>query len=214
MPQKISPAATTGFTDAASYDQHRPSYPLSAVQHLLASIQIAGEHGARVIDFAAGTGKFTTLLAQRDEGYNVIAVEPHEGMRAELARKGLRGVQVVAGSAAEMRGVADGEADAVIAAQVGHRHDYYRKTRQKGDCSVDDSCGHTLLRHSIGMCRFEPYNKLHSTAQKLTRGKRFSNDAALREIYRVLKPGGSFGMIWNVEDCMEAFAWYCGGMGC
>ena len=27
---------------------------------------------------------------------------------------------------------------------------------------------------------------------------------ALEEIYRVLIPGGMFGMIWNIEDCMQS----------
>lgn len=31
---------------------------------------------------------------------------------------------------------------------------------------------------------------------------RFANEDALREIYRVLTPGGVLGMIWNVEDCL------------
>lgn len=32
-------------------------------------------------------------------------------------------------------------------------------------------------------------------------GSRFAHEEALREIHRVLVPGGVFGMIWNVEDC-------------
>ena len=32
---------------------------------------------------------------------------------------------------------------------------------------------------------------------------RFSNDESLQEIYRVLAPGGAFGMIWNIEDCQH-----------
>lgn len=30
---------------------------------------------------------------------------------------------------------------------------------------------------------------------------RFATYEALREIHRVLKPGGVFGMIWNIDDC-------------
>lgn len=33
---------------------------------------------------------------------------------------------------------------------------------------------------------------------------RFATDEALREIHRVLKPGGVFGMIWNIDDCEYA----------
>ena len=32
---------------------------------------------------------------------------------------------------------------------------------------------------------------------------RFANMEALEEIYRVLIPGGVFGMIWNIEDCSQ-----------
>lgn len=30
---------------------------------------------------------------------------------------------------------------------------------------------------------------------------RFANKEALEEIHRVMRPGGVFGMIWNIEDC-------------
>ena len=32
-------------------------------------------------------------------------------------------------------------------------------------------------------------------------GERFAHREALQEIYRVLKPGGVLGLIWNIEDC-------------
>jgi putative component of membrane protein insertase Oxa1/YidC/SpoIIIJ protein YidD len=31
---------------------------------------------------------------------------------------------------------------------------------------------------------------------------RFATRDSLREIHRVLRPGATFGMIWNIEDCM------------
>lgn len=30
---------------------------------------------------------------------------------------------------------------------------------------------------------------------------RFATDQVLGEIHRVLRPGGVFGMIWNIDDC-------------
>lgn len=31
--------------------------------------------------------------------------------------------------------------------------------------------------------------------------RRFATEESLKEIHRVLKPGATFGMIWNIEDC-------------
>ena len=77
---------------AAAYERGRPPYPPEAVDWLLP----AG--ASRVLDLGAGTGKLTRQL--RDRGLNVIAVEPSEGMREQLARA-VPGVPVHAGSAEE-----------------------------------------------------------------------------------------------------------------
>lgn len=71
-----------------------------------------------VADLAAGTGKFTQLLVAREEQYSVVAIEPHNGMRTELEKKGLKGVQVVKGTAEDMSEIADGSFDALIASQA------------------------------------------------------------------------------------------------
>lgn len=124
MASNIAPSATKGFADASAYDTHRPSYPPEAVEDLLIKLQVKGIENARIIDVGAGTGKFSELLAKRDEKYDVMAVEPHEGMRKECARKGLRGVKVVDGVANAMP-VETQSADAVVVAQVGslYAHD-------------------------------------------------------------------------------------------
>lgn len=115
----IPEASQKGFADASSYDTHRPSYPLSAFNSLLQNLHIDGFQGAKIVDLAAGTGKLTELLADREEGYEIIAVEPNNAMRAELERKQLKGVTVVRGEASKM-GVESQTADAVIVAQVRH----------------------------------------------------------------------------------------------
>jgi ubiquinone/menaquinone biosynthesis C-methylase UbiE len=117
----IHASATTGFADATSYDTHRPSYPPEAVEKLLAHVGLAGDGhaGARIIDLAAGTGKLTELLAARPEGYEVLAVEPHDGMRGTLEAKKLRGVTSRSGTATDIAGVEDEWANVVVAAQVG-----------------------------------------------------------------------------------------------
>lgn len=114
----ISPYAASGFASASAYDAHRPSYPSSAISSLLSALKLDGVTGARIIDLGAGTGKFTEMLADRNEGYEILALEPHESMRDELLRKNLKGVKVMCGTAEKM-GVEREWADAVICAQVG-----------------------------------------------------------------------------------------------
>lgn len=66
----------------------------------------------------AGTGIFTEALAAREEGFEIVAVEPHADMRAVLEKRNLSGVKVVDGTAEDVP-VEDGWADAVFVAQVG-----------------------------------------------------------------------------------------------
>ncbi len=113
----LADVAIRGFSAASSYDLHRPSYPPEAVSQILAHLGIAGRHGARILDLAAGTGKFTQLLAEREEGFDIVAVEPHEGMRGELERKGLKNVEILEGDAFRVP-LEEGSVDAVIIAQV------------------------------------------------------------------------------------------------
>ena len=115
---EIPEAAQSGFAPAAAYDAHRPSYPEEAVQQLLEVLEIAGVRGAKVADLAAGTGKFTQVLASRAEEYDIIAIEPQDDMRQQLEQKDLPRVKVVKGTADNMAGTADESLACVIAAQV------------------------------------------------------------------------------------------------
>lgn len=119
--RNLAPAAADGFKDASAYDQHRPAYPAEAVQKLLERMRLADRPHARVVEVAAGTGKFTEALAARHEGFEVRAVEPHPDMRRELEGKALRGVGVADGAAEDMRAaVGDGWGDGCVAAQAFH----------------------------------------------------------------------------------------------
>ncbi|KAI4103696.1 MAG: hypothetical protein L6R37_003702 [Teloschistes peruensis] len=117
MPFQLSSAADRGFTKASSYDTFRPSYPAATVDDLLAKLQVKGLKEARIVDLGAGTGKFTELLASRDEEYEVTAVEPHAEMRKQCEGKKLRGVTVMEGNAATIP-VKSQSVDAVVVAQV------------------------------------------------------------------------------------------------
>ncbi|KXT06260.1 hypothetical protein AC578_9117 [Pseudocercospora eumusae] len=117
---QIHSRAQAGFANATSYDQHRPTYSADIVQYLLEQVRVAGKKGAKILDLAAGTGKLTEVLARRDEGYKIIAVEPHDEMREVLAGKKLKGVEVVNGTAESMDDVKDETVDAVVVGQAFH----------------------------------------------------------------------------------------------
>src|SRR5205085_7523926 len=103
----------------ATYEKGRPEYPPDAVAYLLQRLGVAGNANATVVDLAAGTGKFTRALITA--GVTPIAIEPVEHMRATLA-KSTATVSIYSGSAESMP-LADGAADAVVAAQAFHWFD-------------------------------------------------------------------------------------------
>ncbi|KAI5290573.1 hypothetical protein KEM54_001151 [Ascosphaera aggregata] len=109
--------AQTAFANSSQYERYRPTFGHKPVQALLEGLKIAGSQGAKVIDLGAGTGKFTEVLARRDEGYEIIAVEPHDAMRKELEKKNLDNVSAVEGFSTDMP-VESQSIDAVIASQV------------------------------------------------------------------------------------------------
>lgn len=114
----VHDAASKGFDNAKSYDAHRPSYPPVALSNLLSHLGLENKPHSKIVDLAAGTGKFTEALAARPEEYEIIAIEPLDSMRDTLAAKGLKGVTVHGGTADDFDVVESGWADGVIAAQV------------------------------------------------------------------------------------------------
>lgn len=117
-PPAIHEAAAIGFDRAAgAYERARPSYPQDAVDHTVEQLHIGS--ASRVVDLAAGTGKFTRLLVPT--GATLVAVEPVAGMRAVLA-DGAPGVEVLEGTA-EAIPLEDGSVDAVVCAQAFHWFD-------------------------------------------------------------------------------------------
>ncbi|PQE20023.1 methyltransferase protein [Rutstroemia sp. NJR-2017a BVV2] len=129
----LAPEALQGFSNASNYDKYRPTYPNEAVSKLLSRLGVEGVAGARIIDVGAGTGKFTSLLADREEKFEIKCIEPHDEMKEVLAKKFGEGnegkwkgaVQIVEGDAANMS-VEDECADAVIASQVCYEGGFER----------------------------------------------------------------------------------------
>ncbi|GAA1264244.1 class I SAM-dependent methyltransferase [Saccharothrix xinjiangensis] len=102
---------------AAAYAEHRPDYPVAAVRWALGPL---GDDGPlRVLDLAAGTGKLTGVLLA--EGHHVTAVEPDEGMLAELVRR--HGAARALPGSAERIPLPDDTVDAVLVGQAFHWFD-------------------------------------------------------------------------------------------
>jgi SAM-dependent methyltransferase len=133
-----------GFGAAAdAYERGRPSYPAEATRWVADELRLGP--GSRVLDLAAGTGKFTRMLV--GSGAWLLAVEPVEGMR-QVFRSKLPDVPVLGGRA-EALPLRGGSIDAAVVAQAFHW---------------------------------------------------FDAPAAIRELHRVLRPGGRLGLVWNVRD--------------
>ena len=115
---EVHAAAESGFGSSSdAYERGRPSYPMETLSWLAGELGIAA--GARVVDLAAGTGKFTRLLTTT--GASVIAVEPVDAMRHQLVRN-VATVDVRAGTA-EAIPVEESSVDAVTVAQAFHWFD-------------------------------------------------------------------------------------------
>ncbi|KAL9072473.1 MAG: hypothetical protein Q9157_005075 [Trypethelium eluteriae] len=117
MALSIEQTAEEGYHNALAYEKYRPSYPSETINLLTELLHKKSESHYRIVDLAAGTGKFTELLAMPLAGRQIIAVEPHPQMRQILASKELEGVCTTDGTAAQMKDVATGWADAVVVAQ-------------------------------------------------------------------------------------------------
>jgi SAM-dependent methyltransferase len=110
----LTEARAASFGAAAdAYERARPSYPEAAIDWILPA------DARRVLDLGAGTGKLSRHLRAR--GLEVVAVEPSEGMRAQLSR-GLPDVQTLAGSAENIP-LDDASVDAVVCGQAWHWFD-------------------------------------------------------------------------------------------
>jgi SAM-dependent methyltransferase len=127
---------------AREYAEHRPDYAPEAIGWALAG-------RSDVLDLAAGTGALSKDLVAG--GYSVTAVEPDQGMRAELSAR-VPDARVRPGSA-EAIPLADASVDAVTVATAFHF---------------------------------------------------FDEELAIPEIARVLRPGGTLVLFYNVDDTDQA----------
>ena len=107
-----------GFEHAvADYERGRPGFPDPAVKFLDDRLSLGP--GRTLLELGAGTGKLTRLLAPA--GARILAVEPLAAMR-EALRHNLPDVEVL-DAVAEDLPLAEGTADAAVAAQAFHWFD-------------------------------------------------------------------------------------------
>lgn len=114
MPGMDSTRARSFGAVAQRYDRARASYPPEAVAWVLEPGR-AGS-GMRVLDLGAGTGRVSAVLLGL--GYDVVAVEPDDAMRALVPS----GVQALAGTAEDVP-LPDQSVDAVLVGQAWHWFD-------------------------------------------------------------------------------------------
>lgn len=111
-----SPAYTHGY-GAAVLGSHRTRTAQNSAAHLLPHL----EAGQRLLDVGSGAGTITADLARRVGPQNLVALEVSDDAaaltRAELARQGLEGAQVLVGDAQALD-LADDSFDVVHAHQV------------------------------------------------------------------------------------------------
>jgi SAM-dependent methyltransferase len=118
----VHEVASTGFgSEAAAYERSRPSYPPDAAAWLVDALKLAS--GGSVLDLAAGTGKFTRLLAPycAGAGASLLAVEPVDGMSA-LLHEELPALPIAAATA-EALPFSVASLDAIVVAQAFHWFD-------------------------------------------------------------------------------------------
>lgn len=127
---QIHAKAAIGFGRAAdAYERGRPEYPEDAIQYISNSIALfqktkSDGRALTAADIAAGTGKFTKILAALDASVlaEITAVEPVAAMRAKCEARALPRVCVTDGTAEKLP-FGDQSLDVVTVAQAFHWFD-------------------------------------------------------------------------------------------
>jgi len=114
---ELHPLAQRFASVADAYERGRPEYAPAVIGATAAELGVGP--GDRVLDLAAGTGKLTRALVAY--GFEVVAVEPQQSLRAVLADK--VGAARVRDGVAEQIPLEDGSVAAVMIADAFHWFD-------------------------------------------------------------------------------------------
>jgi SAM-dependent methyltransferase len=118
-------ALVAGFAGVAgAYERGRPEYASVVVEAIVAAL--GAPPGARLLDLGAGTGKLARPLLRA--GFDVVAVEPLDGMRAALAAS--IGAERVRAGRAEAVPLEDGSVDGAVCGDAFHWFDGDRATAE------------------------------------------------------------------------------------
>lgn len=105
-----------------SYDQLRPDFDPLIVDHFLKDLKLIENGGAltdkKILELAAGTGKFTKNLVNHGWKDNLIIVEPSEGMLQSFV-KNFPGIETHLSSSYNIP-LGDNSVDAILVAQGFH----------------------------------------------------------------------------------------------
>jgi SAM-dependent methyltransferase len=105
------------FGDVAeAYDRGRPRYEPHVIAAIAAAAAVVGPH---LLDVGAGTGRLADPLLRA--GYDVVAIEPLDGMRAILART--IGAERALTGRAEALPLADASVDGAVCSDAWHWFD-------------------------------------------------------------------------------------------
>lgn len=110
-------AVTSFDSNHSSYDKFRPSFNSAIVDQFLADLNLADAPDKRILELAAGTGKFTRSLVDR-KYTNLVIVEPSEGM-LKTFRSNFPEIETHQGTSYKIP-LKDASVDAVIVAQGFH----------------------------------------------------------------------------------------------
>ncbi len=127
--------AARGFNNGDRYNAARPSYPLEAVEYLVATFGL--DDTSSVLDLGAGTGIFTRQLLAFVG--HIVAVDPSASMR-ESFRAATPDVAILEGSDVAIP-LVEHSVDAVFVAQAFHWFDAPRALEEI----------HRVLRHAGGL---------------------------------------------------------------
>ncbi|CAG84433.2 DEHA2A03168p [Debaryomyces hansenii CBS767] len=126
MPQTHSTAINSYNSNHSSYDQLRPSFSPKIVDQFLVDLglgsikdnKIVYDNKKKILELAAGTGKFTRNLVDHGWSDQLIVVEPSEGMLKTFDKK-FPEIRKFQGSSYDIP-LPDSSVDSVIIAQGFH----------------------------------------------------------------------------------------------